>query len=49
MASPADPGTPPSRLRWWAGWALAGAIVVIGVLLALRLSTRLTPLLDATR
>jgi hypothetical protein len=31
------------------GWALAGAIVVAGVALALRLGTRLTPLLDMTR
>ena len=49
MVPHADPGTPPSRLRWWVGWTLAGAIVLIGVLLALRLGTRLTPLLDATR
>ena len=39
----------PSRVRWWMGWALAGAIVVVGVILALGLGTRLTPLLDVTR
>jgi hypothetical protein len=31
------------------GWALAGAVVIVGVILALRLGTRLTPLLDVTR
>jgi hypothetical protein len=30
-------------------WALAGAIVMAGVILALRLGTRLTPILDMTR
>jgi len=48
MAPVTEPGTP-SRLRWWMGWALAGAIVVVGDILALRLGTRLTPLLDVTR
>lgn len=48
--SPVDePGTAPSRVRWWLAWAIAGAIVVTGIILALRLGTRLTPVIDMTR